>query len=183
VIFNPGAVSILNVFIYFLIMIIRISFILFLILNSFSSAQTVTQSAMASVNLVVPLSMTAVEGSLDFGEIILTGSSFTQNINPTNGQRFLISGQPNRGITILYTSIELTNAGNPPAMIERIGNLTFTPNVENDSGVSILNGETVTLEDKGNVGEYELWVGGSIFIGSNQPHGDYTGTFTITVNY
>jgi hypothetical protein len=127
--------------------------------------------------------MTVMEGSLDFGEIILTGTSFTQNITPSTGQRFLISGQPNRAITLIYNSIELTNAANPPNLIERVGTLTFSPNVVNNAGVNILSSDSVVLVNKGNVGEYELWVGGSIFVKSDQPHGDYIGTFTITVTY
>ena len=157
-----------------------ISIIILFISDCF--AQRVTQAASATVNLIVPLSITATQGSLDFGEIILTGRSFRKRIQPNKGQKFIINGHPGRKISIIFNSITLTNSGSPQ-LIDRLGTLRFNPLLQSNSGVFISSGDTFILEENGKVGEFEIWAGGTIQIAADQPHGDYEGTFTLTVTY
>lgn len=120
-----------------------------------------------------------MEGDLDFGEIILTGSTFTESIDPLNGKRFVITGHPDRNISIVFNPIALVN--NSPYYPDET--LLFSPEVKQSGGGIIASGDTKILISNGSTGELELWVGGSISIASDQAQGDYVGTFTITVSY
>ena len=47
----------------------------------------------------------------------------------------------------------------------------------------LTSGKHYKLSNKGSIGTLDLLVGGSITVAANQPQGDYTGLFTITVSY
>lgn len=68
--------------------VIYIVIIVFISKFSFAQSNGYT-TANASVNLIMPLSIEAGSGDLDFGEIILTGSELSEKLNPKNGQEFL----------------------------------------------------------------------------------------------
>jgi hypothetical protein len=142
-----------------------------------------SESATASANLIVPISISATVGSLDFGEIILTGSPFISSIHPTNGKYFVINGHPGRGVTIIFNSIQLSNVNWVSTFGGSTGSLDFTPDVRLENGTQVLNGNSYILNLVSGTGELVLNVGGAIDIEADQPHGFYEGLFTITVSY
>ena len=148
-------------------------------------------STTVTANLKKGLSISQVGGGLSFGEIVLTGSESTPTIAPSSGASFKVVGHPNKNVTISYSSITLSNN----AWVTTIGggtndNMTFTPNVEHTGSSSsyasptgISSGNAYQLVNVSGDGNLYLWVGGQIGIGSSQAHGDYTGTFSVTVAY
>ncbi len=158
-------------------------FFIVLLFNSFILSQVTSTDAIGTVNLVSPLAITAGAGNLDFGEIILTGSVQSKTILPQAGQVFNITGQPNLHITITFTSAILTNAQWVSLYGGTIGNITFQPNVVTNDFKKVTSGKNYKLSNSGSIGSLDLLVGGSITVSANQPQGDYTGLFTITVSY
>jgi len=45
------------------------------------------------------------------------------------------------------------------------------------------NGGSVRLSNDIPLGKLYIWIGGRMTINTNQPYGDYKGTFTLTVEY
>jgi Domain of unknown function (DUF4402) len=158
-------------------------FILVIILNSFALGQVTSADAVVTVNMLSPLSIATGAGNLDFGEIVLAGSPVTKTIQPVDGQVFNIIGQPNLHITITYNSVTLTNTQWVSLYGGTIGNIAFVPNVESSDFKKVTSGKQYKLSNKGSIGTLDLIVGGTITVAANQPQGDYTGLFTITVSY
>jgi len=163
-------------------------FIVFLRSNLIS--QTISTQGSASANLIKPLSISSFSGEINFGEIILTGSSFIQNLSPQQGKIFRVEGHPNRLTSITFNSITLSNAVWVTINGGSLGSLSFSPNVVHtgasagyENPVIVYSGNSFQLVNSGGTGLLYLWVGGSININSSQPQGDYTGTFNITVSY
>lgn len=154
------------------------------------SAQTTSISGLARVIMVKPLSITAINNSINFGEIILTGSTFVYNLHPSQGAVFRIEGHPNRNVIISYNYTSLSNAQWVAQNGGIVGSLNFTPNVVHTGSSSVYdlpeqvaNGGSYQLPAVNRTGILYVWVGGSLNIQANQPIGDYTGTFNITVTY
>ena len=157
---------------------------------SIISAQPVSISGTASVNMIKPLSITAINSSINFGEIILTGSAFIYNLNPSQGAVFRIEGHPNRNVVISFSSTALSNAQWVSQNGGTVGSLNYTPYVVHTGASSVYdlpqvvtNGGSYQLQNVNQNGILYVWVGGTINIQVNQPIGDYTGTFNITVTY
>lgn len=154
---------------------------------SFSSfySQTISRNASSSAfaNLIVPLSISSTYGSLDFGEIILTKSQFQKSIYPSSGKIFVITGQPGRGVSIMYNSITLSNTNLYSVPLGQVTTIPFSPQVVLENQTVVKNGQTINLVNNGKVGELKLYVGGIISIDANQASGLYSGNFTITVSY
>jgi hypothetical protein len=157
---------------------------------SIISAQPVSISGTASVNMIKPLSITAINSSINFGEIILTGSAFIYNLNPSQGAVFRIEGHPNRNVIISFSSTSLSNAQWVSQYGGTVGSLNYTPYVVHTGASSVYdlpqvvtNGGSYQLQNVNQNGILYVWVGGTINIQANQPIGDYTGTFNITVTY
>lgn len=153
-------------------------------------AQTFSSSASAIVNMIKPLSISSVNNTINFGEIILTGSAFVQSLDPSEGAVFRIEGHPNRSVVISYSFTSLSNAQWVSQYGGTVGSLNFIADVVHTGSnsaylnpVSVSNGGSYQLVNSGGVGLLHIWVGGSIHIQSNQPAGDYTGTFNIMVSY
>ncbi len=123
-------------------------------------------------------------GDLDFGTILRGTTAGRVVINANTGARtvsggvsvaggtprratFTITGTPNRVVTIRLTPLTttLTN-GNGGTMLVN----TFTLNGSNNRSL-------------GSTGTIALGVGARLNVGANQADGNYTGTFTLTVNY
>jgi len=157
---------------------------------SIISAQPVSISGTASVNMIKPLSITAINSSINFGEIILTGSAFIYNLNPSQGAVFRIEGHPNRNVVISFSATALSNAQWVSQNGGTVGSLNYTPYVVHTGASSVYdlpqvvtNGGSYQLQNVNQNGILYVWVGGTINIQANQPIGDYTGTFNITVTY
>lgn len=154
------------------------------------SAQLSSISGTARVNMIKPLSITAINNSINFGEIILSGSAFVYSLHPSQGAIFKIEGHPNRNVVISYTYSLLSNAQWVAQYGGTVGSLSFTPKVIHTGSISVydlpepvINGGSYQLPEENRIGILYVWVGGSLNIQANQPVGDYTGTFNITVTY
>jgi len=144
----------------------------------------------ASVNMIKPLAITAIGGEIDFSEIILTGTPRNIVLSPQNGKIFKVEGHPNRNIIITFSSQPLTNSQWVSNFGGTIGTINFSPSVVHTGAnssysnpISITSGSSITLPNSQGIGNLYIWVGGSISIAANQPHGDYIGTFNLTVSY
>ena len=140
-------------------------------------------SGEASVNLVVPLSVKSGAGDLDFGDILVTNSSFTETISPKKGKEFLVVGQPGRNVTIRFNSVELTNYQWASLNNGEMGQLKFIPNVVLQNSKKVIDGSAFPLNKKGLIGELILQVGGAITVNPKQPIGNYEGLFVLSVTY
>lgn len=147
------------------------------------NCQTASTNASGRANIVQPLSITSTGGSLDFGEIILTGSIANYQITPALGQQFRIIGNPDRSVSITFNQISLSNSVWVSLNGGTVGTLTFTPAVVNMINDVIVSGNSYPLTISGTVAILDIQAGGSITVSSSQPQGNYTGIFTISVSY
>lgn len=141
------------------------------------------QSGSAAVTLLMPLSIEAGNGDLDFGDIIISDSPHHEILNPTNGKEFIVKGEANRSVTVIFDNAELNNYEWSSLTGSESGNLEFIPDVRVNNSQSVNSGEAIILDKNGLVGELKLNVGGSIEIKSKQPSGEYKGIFIISVTY
>lgn len=158
-------------------------FIFIIIYSSLAFSQVTSADAVVTINLLSPLSVAAGSGNLDFGEIVLAGSPVSKTIQPIDGQTFNITGQPNLHIIITYNSVTLNNSQWVSMYEGTVGNFTFVPVVQTSDFRKVTSGKQYKLSNKGSVGTLDLIVGGTVTVAANQPQGDYTGLFTITVSY
>jgi len=147
-------------------------------------------SATVLAQLKKGLSISQVGGSLDFGEIILTGSSQAPSRAPSIGANFRVIGHPNKNITVTFDNVTLDNDAWVTTNGGSNGTMTFTPNVKHTgssisyaSPTDVISGNAYSLVNVSGDGYLYLWVGGSLAIGASQAHGDYTGTYSVTVAY
>ncbi|MCU0415459.1 MAG: DUF4402 domain-containing protein [Ignavibacteriaceae bacterium] len=157
--------------------------LIFLALSTSLFAQA-SASATADVlaQLKKGLTLSNLDGDLDFGEIIVLTTPQTPVITPANGVRFLASGHPNKNVTVTFSGVTLNGSGG--------GTIAFTPDVDHTGNsstyslpVDVTSGGSYQLVNTTGTGQLYLWLGGSLAIAANQLEGDYTGTFTLTVAY
>ncbi len=144
---------------------------------------TAYQSGTASANLIMPLSIEAGNGDLDFGDILVTNSTRQETIRPENGKEFVVRGQANRNVTVVFSKIKLDNFKWVSNHSGESSTLTFTPEVLQKNSQKVKSGDNLILKPEGLIGEIKFNVGGSIKVKSNQPEGDYDGLFIISVSY
>jgi Domain of unknown function (DUF4402) len=156
---------------------------LIIVQQNIFAQQTGYQSGSASANLIVPLSIEAGKGNLDFGDIIVGSSSFKEKIKPRSGKEFIVKGQANRNISVVFNNVLLNNHLWVSNNNGQSGTLPFTPKVILQNSKKVKSGDNIILEPNGLIGEIKFNVGGSIDIQANQPLGDYEGLFVISVSY
>ena len=140
--------------------------------------------ATATARILRPLSITA-EQNLDFGTIVLTGSSFTGQVVSIS-QAGAVTCGTNPGViltcsgTTLAAQFRLIGTNNaivkitsPGFNLTGPGTLAFTPNFP----------ATVNLGANGASTGTVFSIGGSITLASTTPDGVYTGTFLVTADY
>ncbi len=169
---------------------LSVVFIFFALSTSLFAQASASATAQVLAQLKRGLSITNSTGNLNFGEIILTGSPQTPTIGPGSGVRFDVTGHPNKDITITFAGVTLDNYAWVIANGGTNGTLAFTPNVDQTgssqtyiSPDDVTSGDVVPLVNVTGTGYLYLWLGGSLAIAANQPYGDYTGTFTMSVAY
>lgn len=145
--------------------------------------QTGSLNSSATLLVKVPLSITAINANLDFGEIILAGNSLTPSVPPSQGARFIIQGTPASNISITFNSITLDNNQWVNTYGGTAGSLIFIPEVHDGFDNQIISGRSYLLSSGTGTGELNFNIGGSLTIPANQPPGDYTGQFFFTVSY
>ncbi len=168
---------------------IAIVLLFFLGANIFAQSSA-SATADVKVQLKKGLAISNLDGDLDFGEIVLTGSASTQTITPDAGVRFLVTGHPGKNVTVSFSNINLTNDAWVTANGGNNDVIPFTADVDETGDNSnytnannVNSGDQVALVNNNGVGNLYLWLGGSIAIRADQAQGDYTGTFTMTVAY
>jgi len=128
---------------------------------------------------------------LDFGTLISGATGGTVTINPVTNSRTTAGGvtpvgsaaqravfQGTGGILLITvsgsTSVTLTRAGGGAApMTASLVRAAST----SGGGIALLSGTLLPS------GVQTYYIGGTLTVPANQPEGDYSGTFTLTVNY
>lgn len=156
-------------------------FVFFALSTSLFAQASASATAQVLAQLKKGLTLTNLDGDLDFGEIIVTPAPQTPTIAPQFGVRFLASGHPNKNIVVTFGTATLTGGSST---------IEFTPNVEHTGNVSnytnpapVTSGGSYQLVNTTGTGLLYLWLGGSLAIAANQEEADYTGTFTMNVAY
>ncbi|WP_439566860.1 DUF4402 domain-containing protein [Sphingopyxis sp.] len=151
------------------------------------------QTAPAEAEAIVlrPLSFFKVN-DLDFGDIIPSATAGTVTLAP-DGSRSRTGG------------VTLAGDGGEPARFAGLGTLNRQVNISLGSNTIWLNGPGVRMRARtfeigstptailstsptrfritSPLGNYNFPVGATLEVGANQAPGDYSGTFTITLNY
>lgn len=148
-----------------------------------TAARAGTAVAPVEAVTISRLSLVKTE-DLDFGTLIVGPAAGTATINPNTGARTTTGGvvaasggtpgraefvgAGRRGILTIVT------IGPSPLISNGSGGTMSTVlNVQGGTGVRLFPG----------TGVQTFRVGGTLTVGANQQQGDYSGTFTLTVNY
>ena len=156
--------------------------ILFLLSTCLLWGQNNSQcSTVITASLVNGLSTQLINPNLDFGETILDGNASVVNKAPDKGINIKILGHPQKNVILSYSPVSLSCAS---------GKLNFTPDVRHTNAdpvysdpVAVPNGSGLTLKNINGDGVLYVWIGGDISINKDQPAGDYSGSFLVTVSY
>jgi len=161
-------------------------------MSAYCQTVSVTATGSAYVMRGVTVSTTGTN-TLNYGDILATGSTQTRSISNANGQKFLATGTPGYYVHINYTpTVTLSNALWVAQYGGTTGTITFSSNPAPQhtlgnsnyvNPVTITNGGSYLLTNSNGIGVIYIWVGGQISIIPNQPAGDYIGSFSITVSY
>jgi hypothetical protein len=156
--------------------------------------KSATATAEARIEVIAKLTLTK-NSVIDFGQVfnnsqqnvvlsprdgIVTGGNSAQGSASVG--KFTASGQDGTGVTVTFAnSVTLNGPG---------GNLTFTPDVvgsQTNNGATAGSGASDHSSGDGvttnGSGDYFFWIGGEIPIPDGQQQGDYSGTFTLNVEY
>ena len=168
-----------------------IAFALFI--ASAASPALAQNSAQSGAEAIVlrPLSFFKVS-DLDFGNIAASGLAGTVTVNPDGSRsrtggvmlaggggepaRFAGLGSFNRQVNISLGSNTIWVTGPGARMRVRDFEIGSTP-------TAILSTAPTRFRITSPLGDYNFPVGGTLEVGANQTPGDYSGTFTITLNY
>ena len=164
-----------------------------LLLPTAASPALAQGSAQGEAEAIVlrPLSFFKVS-DLDFGDIIPSNAAGTVTIDP-DGSRSRTGG------------VTLAGDGGEPARFAGLGSLNRQVNISLGSNTIWITGPGVRMRVRdfeigstptallstaptrfritSTLGNYNFPVGGTLEVGANQAPGDYSGTFTITLNY
>lgn len=155
-------------------------------------AQAAEHQGTTSATVVRPNTLVKTD-DLDFGTLISGATGGTVTISPTTGARATSGGvtpvgggeqratfQGTGGIILITVtgsnSVSLARAGGGAAPMTA----SLTRAATTSGGGIALLGTSATLLPSG-VQTY--YIGGTLSVPANQPEGDYSGTFTLTVNY
>ena len=154
-------------------------------------AMAANQTGTATTVVVRPNTLVKVD-DLDFGTLVAGATGGTATVDPTTGARTTGGGtaavgsgaqravfQGTGGLLLIIVSgdnvVTLTRSGGGGSMTA-----TLTRAMTTSGGGITLLGSSATLLPSG-VQTY--YVGGTLSVPASQPAGDYSGTFTLTVNY
>lgn len=147
------------------------------------------QTGTATSVVVRPNTLVKVD-DLDFGTIASAPTAGTVTVNALTGARSSTGGpalvgttaqravfQGTGGILLITvsgdTSVTLTRSGGGGTMTASLVRAAST----SGGGIALLGGTLLPS------GVQTYYIGGTLNVGANQPAGDYSGTFTLTVNY
>ena len=144
-------------------------------------ANSNTVSIPVHIRIVAPIALSKTQ-DLDMGTVIPGASAGQVILNATTGAlnttggvlyasatgqpaSFSVTGAPNHAFNVSFTASTITLTGSAGSM-----NLSLASSLTNPASFS-------------GAGTATLGIGGTLAVGANQPEGDYTGTFTVTVAY
>lgn len=136
-----------------------------------------SENAQVSARIIASLSI-AKNQDLDFGKVAQGVGVVAIAPENTKAVKFTISGEPSENIKVTYTA--------PANLLAGSNTLPFTANVKSNTsdataGASgLTSGATLALNTDGKAFVY---LGGSINVAASQARGNYTGTFSIQVEY
>lgn len=142
-----------------------------------SSAQAATGTGTATAKVLLPLTVTST-ADLDFGVIVPGTSAATVVVSTAGAVSCGVTtciGTPNAGafnVTGTADQVVTVAAGTGPFSVA---------SGSNSMGVGTLTFSASTVTLTGGAGSFN--VGGTLSVGANQAAGDYTGNYTVTVNY
>jgi hypothetical protein len=155
-------------------------------------AQAADQTGTATAAVVRPNTLIKTD-DLDFGTLISGPVGGTVTINPVTAARTTSGGVTPVGGGAQRATFQGTGGwlllivtGSNSVMLARAGGgaapmtASLTRAVSTSGGGITLLGPSATLFPSG-VQTY--YIGGTLTVPANQPEGDYSGTFTLTVNY
>ncbi len=149
-------------------------------------------TALVKINLKKGLTIANQGGSeIRFSDVVVTSIAQTPTVAPGKGAHFLVTGHPNKAVTMKFENVALNNADWVASNGGVKSEMKFLPKMEHTgststysgSGTAITSGNSVKLVNIKGTGNLNLWVGGEMLIEANQPQGDYVGTFSVTVAY
>ena len=151
-------------------------------------AMAANQTGTATSVVVRPNTLVKVD-DLDFGTIAAGPSAGTVTVNALTGARTATGGATPVG-TIAQRAVFqgtggillITVSGDTSVTLTRTGGGTMTASLvraasTSGGGIALLGGTLLPS------GVQTYYIGGTLNVGANQPAGDYSGTFTLTVNY
>ena len=157
--------------------------IILLSLPAPATAAPATASANSRAVVVTPLSLVRVE-DLDFGTLVPSALSGVITIDAVTGNRTAIGGVTAYGSSLAHRAY-FVGAGTEGQLVTIMLGPAPTLGDGNGNSMPVL---ALTLDGPGlrtipPERAVHIWVGGILSVNANQAPGDYTGTFTMTVNY
>lgn len=159
-----------------------------LLLNMGLSQNNISVSINVSASIKKGISVINENNSIDFGEIVLSGSSMEVYKAPQEGYKFKIISHPSKPVMINYSSIQLYPIEKPEGVFEN--SLVFIPKVFHtysspnfSNPVEVQSGTYYNPANLSGVGMLNVWVGGKLQINQNNLKGDYKGTLSLTITY
>ncbi|WP_257545481.1 DUF4402 domain-containing protein [Sphingopyxis sp. DBS4] len=144
-----------------------------------------------ATSVVVRPNTLVKSNDLDFGTLISGPTAGTATISPTTGARTTTGGVTTVGAAAERAVFQgtggfllITVTGDDSVTLTRAGGGTMTASLvraitTSGGGVTLLGSSTTLLPS----GVQTYYVGGTLTVPANQTPGDYSGTFTLTVNY
>lgn len=174
------------------------NFIKIFVISCFIATQILLNKGLSQNNINVSINVTASvkkgisvineNNAIDFGEIVLSGSSMEIYKAPQEGYKFKIISHPSKPIMINYSPIQLSPIENLESPSQNF--LVFVPKVFHTSSnpdfsnpIEVQSGVYYNPANQSGVGVLNMWVGGTLQINQNSLKGDYTGTLSITITY
>jgi hypothetical protein len=162
---------------------------LFLLISFGSEANAATTEGTATATIMTAISTsknieTSTFGDLAFGVIVPSESSGTVTISSTSDRTH------DGGVELVASisgaaSFNISGASNTPYTVTLPG--TDTIKISSGSNTMQIHNFTVSSTSGslqiGSDGKSTFNVGGKLEVGENQPEGNYTGTFEVTVAY
>jgi hypothetical protein len=136
-----------------------------------------SENAQVSARVISSLSI-AKNQDLDFGKVAQGVGNVNIPAENPKAVKFTISGEANENVKVTFTS--------PSNLLSGSNTLPFTSSVKADavgtgsSASAITSGGNLSLNSDGKAFVY---LGGSINVAAAQPRGNYSGTFSIQVEY
>jgi hypothetical protein len=149
-----------------------------------AAAVSPATQATANAKIFKPLTISKVQ-NLDFGVIVLTGSSFSgETVSISQGGAVTCGSNPGVLLTcsgapqaakyhLVGTNNAVVTVSSPGFNLTGPGTLAFTPNAP----------ATVNLGAAGSTTGMDFSIGGAISVDSTTPDGVYSGTFNVTADY